>query len=398
MADTAAGGCPFSDNVDRRKTAKLAKANIAPDKGARWVKTAAVARSVLRSPQAFQAGAGAEMLNFDNPEHAPVFFLDGIDHHRKRHKTQKFLSPKAVAEQHHRIMRKVSDDLLADFRKTGKAQLEDLSFDLAVEVVGDILGLTNSDRMGRARRILNVLNSTLSQDKTGLNGAWTRVKQTFHTMVFFARDVKPAIEARRLAPRDDAISFYLEEGYPNKAIIIECLTYGTAGMLTTREFIIMAAWYLFEDEALKQRYLDSDEKGQLDVLMEILRLEPVAGMIHRRVKEQLVDDKGDVMPAGELYGIDIREANVDEAMVGECPFKVDPDRARRQRENGRYLSFADGPHNCPGWQVALHETRIFLDRLFRVPGLKMEKEPEISWNSGLNSYELRNALISCDKA
>lgn len=46
--------------------------------------------------------------------------------------------------------------------------------------------------------------------------------------------MKPAIEARKKSPRNDAISFFLEDGCSNKTIIIECLTYGTAGMLTMR--------------------------------------------------------------------------------------------------------------------------------------------------------------------
>jgi cytochrome P450 len=182
------------------------------------------------------------------------------------------------------------------------------------------------------------------------------------------------------------------------AIVVECLTYGTAGMMTTREFIVMAAWYLFEDPALRARFLDGDEKQQMAILLEIVRLEPVAAMVHRRVHEKVEGLEEGPLPPGELYGIDIRAANVDESAVGECPFTLDPERAKRVGDTGRFLSFAAGPHTCPGWLVAMHETRIFLDRLFRVPGLTLVREPDISWNPQLKSYELRNADISCDRA
>ena len=397
MAETTSSGCPFGDNVDRRKSAALAKENTRPDDGAHWIRNPATARTVLRSPQAFQAGAGAESLHFDNPEHAPVFMLDGVDHHRKRMKTQKFLSPKAVADQHQQVMRRVTDDLLAGFRARGEAHLEDISFQLAVEVVGEILGLTESEQGARARRILRVLNCSLAQNKQGVAGLWLNLKRGLYTGLFFLRDVRPAMEARRKAPRNDAISFYLEEGYSNKAIIVECLTYGTAGMMTTREFIIMVAWYLFDDAGLCREFLAGDEKKQIAILLEILRLEPVAAMVHRRVREAVVQGDGEAYPPGELYGIDIRAANIDESFVGSCPFSVDPDRAQRQRENGRFMSFSDGPHNCPGWQVALHETRIFIDQLFRVPGLRLERAPDMTWNPAVKGYELRNALISCDR-
>ncbi len=397
MNDIAAPrGCPVHANVDRRKSAEIAKLNTKPDNNAHWVKSPDVARKILRSQQAVQAGAGAEFVTFENPEHAPVFFLDGIDHHRKRLKIQKFLSAKAVTERHLEVMRRISIKIIDGFRREGTAKLEDLSFDLAIDVVGEILGLTNSDRLGRARRIQRVLYSTLDQGKTGFSGFIVKLKQIFFTYIFFLRDVKPAIEARKKSPKNDAISFFLEDGYSSKTIIIECLTYGTAGMLTTREFIVMAAWYLFEDAALRQRFLDGDENEQLAILLEIVRLEPVAAMIHRKMNESVALDDS-IKPAGELYAIDIRAANIDEEMVGECPFAVDPERAKRQRDTGRFLSFSDGAHNCPGWHVAMHETRIFLEQLFRVPGLKLERDPDMSWNSGLKSYELRNAVISCDK-
>ena len=397
--NTESASCPLHDNLDRRKSAPIALANTRPDAGAHWVKKPGVARKILRSKNALQAGAGADMLHYDNPEQAPVFFLDGDEHFNKRRKTQRFLSPQAISTRHYQIMEETSEKLLARLRQQGRAKLEDISYELAIEVVGEILGLTDSNQAGRARRIQRVLRASIAKSgNSAFSRLWVNLWRVVHTGVFFWFDVRPAIKSRKKAPTGDAISFYLEEGYSNTAIIVECLTYGTAGMVTTREFIVMAAWYLFEDAALRQRYLEGDMKDQLAVLMEILRLEPVAAMIHRRVNEE-VEGLGDrPLPPGEKYGIDIRSANVDEELVGECPFALDPDRAKRQKDSGRYLSFGDGPHSCPGWQVALQETRIFLERLLKVPGIKLERAPDIGWNDQVGGYELRNAIISCGKA
>ncbi len=74
-----------------------------------------------------------------------------------------------------------------------------------------------------------------------------------------------------------------------------------------------------------------------------------------------------------------------------------PDRAKRQNQNGTFMSFGDGSHRCPGWQVALNETRVFIDRLLRVPGIRLEREPDMHWNSSLMGYELRNAIVVCDR-
>ena len=119
-------------------------------------------------------------------------------------------------------------------------------------------------------------------------------------------------------------------------------------------------------------------------------------MLHRRVNAEMKLPDGTSAPPGGLYAIDIRAVNTDEAIVGSCPFALDPDRATRQKENGRYMTFGDGAHNCPGWQVALHESRIFLDRLMRIPGVRLKREPDMGWNPGVQGYELRNAIITCE--
>jgi cytochrome P450 len=386
------------DNVDRRKTAKLALANNKAEEGAHWVKQPEVARKVLRSKFALQAGASADMLQYKNPEQMPVFFLDGVEHANKRRSSLRFLSPKAVSERHFEVMRRVSDELLADFQKRGSAKLEDISFQLAVEVVGEILGITESNQAGKIQRIQWVLHSSITTARnTPMARFWLNLKRVFFTGLFFLFDVRPAIKARKIAPKDDAISTYIEQGYTNTAIIVECLTYGTAGMLTTREFIIMAAWYLFEDVALRERFLAADTAEQMAILLEIVRLEPIAAKIMRKVDEEVEGFEGTTVPAGEKFDIDIRTLNVREDLVGECPFALDPDRARRQNDSGRFFSFGDGPHGCPGWQVALHETRIFLEKFFRLPGLKLERDPDLGWNAMVHGYELRNANISCDK-
>ncbi|MBD2859512.1 cytochrome P450 [Spongiibacter sp. KMU-158] len=279
----------------------------------------------------------------------------------------------------------------------GKGQLEDISFQLAVEVVGEILGITESDQQGKIRRIYNVLNASISKAKnTLLSKFWLNFRRVVHTGIFFWYDVRPAIKARKLQPKDDAISTYLQEGYSNTAIIIECLTYGSAGMLTTREFIIMCSWYMLEDENLRAQFLAGDDKTQLAILMEILRLEPIANKVLRKLDEPVEGLSEQTLPAGEKYDIDIRNINIDENFVGECPFAIDPERATKQKDTGRFYSFGDGPHGCPGWQVALHETRIFLTHFLAVPGIRMEREPDIIWNDMVHGYELRNAIVACD--
>jgi cytochrome P450 len=180
-------------------------------------------------------------------------------------------------------------------------------------------------------------------------------------------------------------------------MIIECLTYGVAGVSTTREFIVMAAWHLFEKDDLRARFLSGTEEDQFAIIKEILRLEPVAGHLYRRALQDVPDAAGGPIKTGERLGVNLRAVNADEAIAGTCPYQIDPDRAKRMRVIGPYLSFGDGAHRCPGAQVALHETRVFLDRLLRVPGIRLVSEPRISCNLSTQGYELRGAIVACDR-
>jgi cytochrome P450 len=134
-------------------------------------------------------------------------------------------------------------------------------------------------------------------------------------------------------------------------------------------------------------------------LKEILRLEPMASMIYRRTTDVVTDVMPGPIPAGTRLTLDIRAANLDEAHVGACPHALDPDRAKRLKGvNDFYLSFGTGEHLCPGRNVALSEARVFLDRLLRVPGIRLVRAPDIHFSAAAGTYELRNCMIACDRA
>ncbi len=391
------GGRPDDRKRDDRKSAALAAERITVGPDTRVVGSLAFARELLRSNVTRQAGAGAKQEVTGDPAFTSVFFLDGEPHKRKRQAIVRFFTPKAINTRYRAVMEQATDTLLDRLRSRGQGRLDQMSFELAVTVAADIVGLTNSDQAAMARRI----QATLIGLRLPLMSRWRRpfgqAQATFHGARFMLSDVRPAIMARRAERREDVISHLLDEGYPDKAILIECMTYAVAGMITTREFIVMAAWHLFGDDALRERFLTGDEADQVAILEEIMRLDPVVNMVARRVTADAVTDSGSVSE-GEKLVVDIRAANVDEAGVGACPYALDPDRARKSKTVGSYLSFGDGSHRCPGAQVALNETRVFLDRLLRVPGIRLEREPDLCWTDELMGYELRNAVVTCDRA
>jgi len=386
--------CAALQNRDDRKSAGIAAQNIQVEPGAKVIGSFPFASEVLRSGDMRQAGAGAEHVKLDNPEHVSVFFLDGELHKARRRQLARYFTPKAIRERHEAVMRRTTDLLIGELRRDGRATLDMLSMRLACDVAAEIVGLTESDPQHLADRIRKTFDAMGVKNP----GPVAKLRMMWRTLTFLRKDVRPAIKARRSNPREDVISYCVQEGFSTKAILIECMTYATAGMLTTREFIVMVAWHLFENAPLRARFLDGGEEEQLAILDEILRLEPVAAMVYRKAASDFTAADGEQVRAGELYGVSMRQVNTDETVAGECPFALDPDRAKRRKVAGNWMSFGDGPHRCPGAQVALHETRVFLDTLLRVPGVHLATEPTIGWCAPIGGYEVHGAIVACDQA
>jgi cytochrome P450 len=60
------------------------------------------------------------------------------------------------------------------------------------------------------------------------------------------------------------------------------------------------------------------------------------------------------------------------------------------------MGFGDGHHRCAGEFVAIQEADIFLRQLLVLPGLRISREPEVSWNAITSGYELRTFGVAID--
>lgn len=379
-------------------TARLASRYVFPEPGTRHVRRFDQLRAVLRSDAMRQNGAALSPTEKEDPTLASIFFLHGDEHRRRRGAIISFFTPKAIATRHMPIISRTAERLIDDFRARGRARLDDMSFMLTSRVVAEIVGLTETPLRPMMRRI-EMANGTPDVWRGGIRKLLAPLKSRLFGMAFFIRDVKPAIAARRRQRREDVISRLLDEGRSDIEILVECTTFGLAGMGTTREFVVVAALHLFEKEELRRRFLDGEDAEQMEILKEILRLEPQASMIYRTAIERVEGVLPEPIAAGERLSLGIRAANLDEEAVGPNPEKIDPERARKMKNNGAWMSFGDGAHFCPGWQVALTETRVLLDRLFRVPGIRLTRYPDMEWTPPmLQSYQFVNAVIECDRS
>ena len=311
----------------------------------------------------------------------------GAKHRTKRADIARYFTPRAIETRYRAIMEQVTGEQIAALTRAGEGRVDLMSFDLAVAVAADIVGLTVTDRPRMARRLARSLAAAFYHRFDFISRFAINARKFFNQIDFYFNDVRPTIRARRAEPKDDIISHLIAQGLTDRAIMLECMTYAAAGMVTTREFIVIAAWHMFDNDALRARFLESDEAGQIAILLEILRLEPIAAFLYRREAEG----------SRQIYALCTHQANTDPAAVGECPHALDPDRGSKVKGRGEFLSFGDGIHHCPGRQVALHETRVFLDALLRVPGIHLHRAPDIGWSEMLQSYELRNAIVRCTR-
>ena len=370
--------CP-ARSPDERKSAAFVGGGAGAVNAAVPVTGYVAVRQALRQSGSRQAGFKAELV--DRPGsmvRPPILFLSGEAHRRQRAATARFFSPKAVRDQHHPIMEAAATRLIASLRQTGAAQLDTMALDMAVTVAAEIVGLTDSDKRGMIRRLDAFFTVGLSTRNDLFSRVWTVLQGQRRMLEFYWRDVRPAIRSRRKAPREDVISHLIADGYRDRDILVECFTYGAAGMVTTREFITMAGWHLLENAAQRAAFLSGGSEERFAILEEILRLDPVVGFLYR--KSQGADTP---------IALDIRSANADPQAVGACPFQLRPDRDRGERVPAAGLSFGDGEHRCPGANVALTEAEVFLDRLLRVPGLQLAHAPRVGWNPLVTGYELR---------
>jgi cytochrome P450 len=352
------------------------------------------ARAVLRSNGTVQAGLGIETVEkLPAKIRRPVLYRDGPEHREHRRQTARFFTHACVHEHYRDMMIRIAEAQLDTLRRDKTAALAELSFALAIEVTSAVIGLTES-RPGIQRRLERFFPEKFGKPGwTSFSGIYWTFRQGFSWLRVYLDDVRPAVRARRKHRQDDLISHLIDEGCRDTEILGECLTFAAAGMVTTREFVNVAAWHLFTDDALLQRYRAADERTRLALLHEILRLEPVIGRLQRRTTTP-VDVPGEdgvvTIPAGDLVGIELHVANVDPEAMDIDPLTIRP--GRPALDGG--LSFGDGPHKCPGAHIAILETDIFLTRLFAIDGVRMTTPPRVSFKEDLGSYELRGLTVT----
>ncbi len=401
----AASHCPVPhETFSRKKTGLATLAGPALERTAdgTWhVRDFALTRQLLRGGDTRQAGFRAELLaQIPHVMRQPILYQDGKLHHEQRRQTARFFTPRTVSAQYREMMEELAGSLIKRLQASGELDFSQLTLEMAVNVAARVIGLTHSRWPGMHRRLDAFFKHEILPFRRSPRSLWHFLGNQSRILSFFFLDVRPAISAHRRSPGDDLISHLLAQGYSEMEVLTECVTFAAAGMVTTREFISMAAWHLLEHPRLCALYLASGEEERYAILGELLRLEPVVGHIYRRATTDLsLVYQGETLliPQGALIDLHIHSANVDEEIAGKDALQVCPGRELAgERIPAEMMSFGDGYHRCPGSYLAIQETDMLLTRLLALPGLSIKRRPEMGWNDTTSGYELRDFLVRID--
>lgn len=353
------------------------------------VRSYELARQLLKRPEGTkQAGFNVELLG--SAIGLPMLYTEGDVHRDQRRLSARFFTPRTVTTQHRAMIEQIVDEAVASMEARGTGQVDAVAFRVALRVVAQIVGLTNSN-LSRMETLLNRFFSLRAGSSD------TRRRRTFvtarnHALTawFYAEHVRPAIRERRRRRGDDLISMLIERGLNDADIVVEVVTYAAAGMVTTRELMTISVWQMLRHPELRQRFVAGSDADRRAVITEILRLDPVGSRLMRRATEPIVVRDGDDelrLDPGALVEIEVRATNADERAVGACPLTLDPDRQRGDKVPASGLAFGAGHHSCPGEPLALEETDIFLRRFWRTDW-QLDAEPHVGWNQVAQSYDI----------
>lgn len=134
--------------------------------GEKSLGTYSALREIFRSDQSVQGMGGGDAFGSNtNPDHVPVFYLDGEPHRRRRKAIARYFTPQSIATRYAGVIHGTSDQLMADLQRDGKAVLDEIAFQMAVDVTAEVVGINEGDNRGQAARLRKMLDVEILQTR-----------------------------------------------------------------------------------------------------------------------------------------------------------------------------------------------------------------------------------------
>ncbi len=333
-------------------------------------------RAGLRDPRLSRAAA--DQLQIDGYPSLPGFMLgsDGADHEHLREVVKGAFTREAVDERRPGIERAVEallDELLLGGRDGEPADLlEHFALPLAMDTVGQVLGIPKEDRL-QFRQWGDAFLTTSSSSRDASLAAQESMM----------RYLGGLIAQRRAEPEEDLLSAMIQSGklaeHEMFGLPIEIML---AGWETVAAAVTNFVFWLLthaEGDETYYRYLHRHPERIGRAVEELLRMLPVGaedGLPRCALAD--VEVGGATVAKGDLVVLSHDAANRDPEIF------ADPHRIDLGRTPNPHMAFNVGPHFCLGAYLARLELNIAIERLTqRLPGLRLAVAPEeIEWSEG----------------
>ena len=369
--DTFVTGAPF-DALARLRAESPVHPVVLPGLPKSWLLTRhADVRTVSRDTETFSSKRGNTLVEVEmSPTSA---MLPGID--PPRHVLyRKLINQGFTVRNVQRLephMRKVARDIVADIREKGEFDaVPDISAEMSLQVIADVLGVPAEDRMD-VFRWSNAIGS-LGIEDPDYAPTPEALGQASAEMFSYCGEL---VEHRRKhGLTDDILSALLVAEVDGEKLNRDQLNeffllLAIAGNETTRNTLSHGILALSEHP--EQRALLAREPSAIPAAVEELLRWSTPVMHFRRTVTRDVEIGGQLIPQGDWVLIHYLSANRDEDVFERA------DEFDVTRTDAGHAAFGGGgTHFCLGAQLARLELRVLLEELYpNVPELTVTGEP-----------------------
>ena len=293
-----------------------------------------------------------------------ILAMDGAEHRRYRDLVARAFRASSLERWGEDLIRPTVIALLDRIAPLGRADLvADLTHRYPVQIIAAILGVPVED------------HERFQEWAEGINHGPTDLSKSMPAAKAMTEYLRPIVEDRRRAPRDDLLSELVHAEVDGHTLDEEHL-YGflrlllPAGAETTYRMLgSLLLALLTHPDALDEVRADRSLIGP--AIEETLRWETSVTLVNREPLEDAV--VGDVtIPAGVSLLVATGSANRDGTRF-ESPAEWDLHRAPKP-----HLAFGTGHHQCLGMHLARLELRVALEEVLdRLPGLRLDPDEPV---------------------
>ncbi|GAA2730705.1 cytochrome P450 [Actinocorallia aurantiaca] len=320
---------------------------------------------------------GHSMLMANPPEHTRLRRAVGSAF-TNRHVDE--LRP-AIERRADELLAGLADDPGADF-------MDGLALPLPVNVISDLLGVPEDERLSFTGKILAMLAPPAGvEDFRATVALWTELGGYFSDL----------LDAKSADPRDDLLSRLAtapkEARLSREEQVSTALLLFSAGFVTTTN-LLGNSLHLLLDRPDQQAVLREDPSLIPNAVEEFLRYDSPVQLDARTVLEP-VDFAGTPLRSGQVVVTVIGGANHDPEAPG---MTGDPDVLDVARPDPVHLSFASGVHFCLGAHLARLEARVVLERLFGTGYPSVTRAGEAERRPGLPLRGMARLPVALNRA